>query len=55
MWVFGEHMKVLDTYCKGQAQYSGYEGLKASYESAKRSCVQLSSDNGETCVAKQLY
>lgn len=55
MWMYGEPMTVLKNHCQGQPQYSGYSALKSSYDAAEKSCIQLSSDNGQTCVPKQLY
>jgi hypothetical protein len=43
------------THCQGQPQYSDYAGLKSSYDAAKKSCTQLSTDNGASGVDKQQY
>ena len=55
MWMASSTMQVLDQYCKGQPEYGMYAGLKQQLSQAKTSCVQLSSDNGQTCVPTKVW
>ncbi|CAN5872804.1 hypothetical protein BH11PSE1_BH11PSE1_15160 [soil metagenome] len=55
MWATWSRMQVLDASCRGEPEYQQYEGLKVTYDGAKRSCVQLSSDGGGSCVPARLY
>ena len=55
MWAFSITMQALDNYCKGEPDYEQYAGLKHSLEEAKKSCIQLSSDNGSSCVPTRMF
>ena len=43
-------MKLLDDYCSGQPQYSMYESLQASHDSAITACNAIATSSSD-CVA----
>lgn len=55
MWAFSITMQTLDKFCKGQPDYNQYSGLKKSFDAAKQSCVQISSDDGSSCVPTKMF